>query len=91
MVSLTDDEHCDNAEVQKQKLCDSLIKSKLGSPLSFCDLQDLDHGITTPHYELYEDDFKTHQHVPDIDDDINPETGDMYVGTEVSLPHGDFQ
>ena len=66
---LTDDEHYENAEVQKQKLFDSLIKSKLGSPLSFCDLQDLDPNITTPHYELYEDDFESHQHVPDIDND----------------------
>ena len=44
---LTDDECHDNAEVQKQKLFDSLIKSKLGSPPSFHDLQDLDPGITT--------------------------------------------
>ena len=85
---LTDDEHHHNTEVQKWKLFDSLIKSKLGSPLSFCDLHDLDPGITTPHYELYEDDCKTHQHVPDIDDDVKPETGDR---AEVSLPHGDFQ
>ena len=88
---LTDDECCDNAEVQKQKLFDSLVKSKLGSPLSFHYLQDFDPDITTPHYELYEDDFKTHQHVPSIDDDGNPETGDTYVGAEVSLPHGDSQ
>ena len=88
---LTDDDHHDNGEVQKWKLFDSLIKSKLGSPLSFCDLQDLDPDITTPHYELYEDDFETHQDVPDIDDDINPETGDTYIGAEVSLPHGDSQ
>ena len=86
---LTDDEHHDNAEVQKCKLFDSLVKSKLGSPLSFSDLQDMDPNITTPHYELYEDDFKTHQNVPDIDDDVNPETGDTYIGAEVSLPHGD--
>ena len=88
---LTDDECHDNAEVQKQKLFDSLIKSKLGSPPSFHDLQDLDPGITTPHYELYEDDCETHQHVHDIEDDINLETGDTYIGTEVSLPHGDSQ
>ena len=87
---LTDDECHDNPEVQKWKLFNSLIKSKLGSPLSFHDLQDLDPDITTPHYELYEDDFKTHQNVPDIDD-VNPETGDTYVGAEVSLPHGDSQ
>ena len=86
---LTDDECDDNAEVQKWKLFDSLIKSKLGSPLSFCDLQDMDPDITTPHYELYEDDFETHQNVPNIDDDVNPETGDTYIGTEVLLPHGD--
>ena len=73
---LTDDECHDNAEVQKQKPFDSLIKSKLGSPLSFCNLQDLDPDITTPHYELHEDDFKTHQNVPNIDNDINLETGD---------------
>ena len=77
---LTDDEYRDNAEVQKWKLFDSLIKSKLVTPLSFCDLQDMDPNITTSHYELYEDDFKTHQNVPDIDDDANPETGDPYVG-----------
>ena len=88
---LTGDEHHDNAEVQKWKLFNSLLKSKLGSPLSFHDLQDLDPAITTPHYELYEDDFETHQHVPNIDDDINPETGDRYIGAEVSLPHGDSQ
>ena len=87
---LTDDEHHDNAEVQKQKLFDSLIKSKLGSPLFFHDLQDLDPDITTPHYELYEDDFKTHNHVPDIDDDVNPEQG-THMLAEVSLPHGDSQ
>ena len=65
--------------------------SKSGSPLSFCDLQDLDPNITTPHYEHYEDDFETHQHVPNIDDDINLETEDTYIGAEVSLPHGDSQ
>ena len=88
---LTDDEYHDIAEVQKWKLLNSLIKSKLGSPLSFCDLQDLDPDITTPHYELYEDDFETHQNVSDIDNDVNPETGDTYIGAEVSLPHGDSQ
>ena len=88
---LTDDECHDNAEAQKWKLFDSLVKSKLGSPLSFRDLQDLDPGITTPHYELYEDDCETHQHVPDIDDDVNQEPGDTYIGAEVSLPHGDSQ
>ena len=88
---LTDDECCDNAEVQKRKLFESLIKSKLGSPLSLSDLQDMDPNITTSHYELYEDDFETHQNVPDIDDDVNLETGDTYIGAEVSLPHGDSQ
>ena len=88
---LTDDEHCDNAEVQKCMLFDSLIKSKLGSALSFSDLQDMDPDISTPHYELYEDDFETHQNVPDIDDDVNLETGHTYIGAEVSLPHGDSQ
>ena len=87
----TDDEHRDNAEVQKWKLFDSLIKSKLGSALSFHDLQDMDPDIITPHYELYEDNFETHQNVPNIDDDVNLETGDTYVGAEVSLPHGDSQ
>ena len=85
---LTDDEHHDNAEVQKWKLFDFLIKSKLGSPLSFHDLQDMDPDITTPHYELYEDDFKTHPNVPNSDNDVNPETGDTYVGAEILLPHG---
>ena len=51
----------------------------------------MDPNITTPHYELYEDDFKTHQNVPNIDDDVNLETGDTYIGAEVSLPHGDSQ
>ena len=88
---LTDDEHHDNAEVQKQKLFDSLIKSKLGSPFCFHDLQDMDPNITFPHYELYEDNFETHQNVPDIDNDVNPETGGTYIGAEVSLPHGDSQ
>ena len=87
----TDDECHDNAEVQKLKLFDSLMKSKLGSTLSFGDLQDLDPAITTPHYELYEDDFETLQKVPDNDDDVNPETGDTYVGAEVSFPPGDSQ
>ena len=49
---LTDDEHHDNAEVQKHKLFESLIKCKLGSPHSLSDLQDMDPNITTPHYEL---------------------------------------
>ena len=89
--SLIDDEYHDNAEVQKWKFFNSHIKSKLGSPLSFCDLQDLDPDITTPHYELYEDDFETHQIVSDIDNDVNPETGDTYIGAEVSLPHGNSQ
>ena len=48
-------------------------------------------NITTPHYELYEDNFETHQNVPNIDDDVNLETGDTYIGAEVSLPHGDSQ
>ena len=80
---LTDDECCDNAQVHKWKLFNSLIKSKLGSPLPFHDLQDLDPGITTPHYELYEDDCETHQHVLDVGNDINPEAGNTYDGTEV--------
>ena len=37
------------------------------------------------------DDFEPHQHVPDIDDDVNLETGDTYIEAEVSLPHGDSQ
>ena len=77
---LTDDEHCDTTELQKQKLFDSLFKSKLGSPLSFHDVQDLDPGITTPHYELYEDYCKTHQHVPSIDNVVNPETRKHTLG-----------
>ena len=88
---LNDDEHHDNTEVKKQKLFNSLIKSKLGSPLSFRDLQDMDPGITTPLYELYEDDCKTHKHAPNIDDDVNLETGDTYIEAEVSLPHGASQ
>ena len=51
----------------------------------------MDPGTTTPHFELYEDDCKTHQHVPDIDNNVNLEAGDTYVGAEVSLPHGDSQ
>ena len=34
---------------------------------------------------------KLTKHVPNIDKDINLETGDTYVGAEVSLPHGDSQ
>ena len=51
----------------------------------------MDPDITTLHYELYEDNFETHQNVLDIDDDVNWETGDTYIGTEVSLSHGDSQ
>ena len=51
----------------------------------------MDPNITTPHYELYEDDFETHQNLPNIDDDVNLETGDTYIGAEVSIAHGDSQ
>ena len=51
----------------------------------------MDPDITTPHYELYEYDFETHQNVLDIDNNVNWETVDTYIGTEVSLPHGDSQ
>ena len=87
---LTDDECRDNDEViQKWKLFDSLMKSRLGSPLSYHSLQDLDPSITTPHYELYGDDCETHQHVLYIYNGVYPETGDTYNGAEVSLRHGD--
>ena len=46
----------------------------------------------TPHYNLYADDFEgAHKDVPSINDDINVETGDMYIGTEVQLPIGCVQ
>ena len=70
--------------MMQQQLFDSVIKTKLGALLSSSDLHDIDPKITTPQYELYEDDFDTHEIVPDADDDINPETGDHYIGAEVS-------
>ena len=68
-----------------------MIKTRLGAPSSPSDLHDIDPEITTPQYELYEDDFETHEHGPNADNNINPETGDHYIGTEVSLPHGGTQ
>ena len=68
-----------------------MIKTKLGAPLSPKDLHNIDPKNTTPQYELYEDDLETHKHVSDVTDDINPETGDHYIGAEVSLPCGGTQ
>ena len=48
-------------------------------------------NITTPHYDLYDDDFKTLQIVPDIDNDVNLETGDTNIEAAVSLPHLETQ
>ena len=42
-------------------------------------------------YKLDENDFETNKHVPVADDDMNPETGDHYIGAEVSLPCGETQ
>ena len=53
-----------------------MIKTKLGALVSSKDIHNTAPEITTPQYKLYEDEFETHKHVPDTDDDVNPETGD---------------
>ena len=68
-----------------------MTKTKLGAPLPSSDLYDIDPKILTPQYELYEDDFETHKHVPDADNDVDPETGDHLVVAKVCLPHGGTQ
>ena len=68
-----------------------MIKTKLGVPLSSSDLYNIDPKILTPQYELYKDHFETHKHVPDADNDLNPETGDHYIGAKDSLPCGGTQ
>ena len=63
-----------------------LIK-KLGEPLSPLDIWEL--GIKTLKYDLYEDDLEgALLHVPEEEEEVTSETGDNYIGTEVSLPKG---
>ena len=82
---LSDDEMQDPGEKRKQDQYDSMLRTKLGKPLSVADLEEL--GIHTPEYELYEDDHEGgHQHAEDAEDLVTDETGDQYIGAEVSLP-----
>ena len=82
---LSDDEMQDPGEKRKRDQYDSLLRKKLGKPLSVADLEEL--GIHTPEYKLYEDDHEGgHQHADDAEDLVTEETGDQYIGAEVSLP-----
>ena len=82
---LSDDEMQDPGEKRKRDQYDSMLRKKLGKPLSVADLEEL--GIHMPEYELYEDDHEGgHQHADDAEDLVTEETGDQYIGAEVSLP-----
>ena len=82
---LSDDEMPDLGEKRKQEQYDSMLRMKLGKPLSVADLEEL--GIHMPEYELYADDHEGgHQHTEDAEDLVTDKTGDQYIGAEVSLP-----
>ena len=82
---LSDDEMQDPGEKRKREQYDSMLRTKLGKLLSVADLEEL--GIHTPEYELYEDDHEGgHQHAEDAEDLVTDETGDQYIGAQVSLP-----
>jgi hypothetical protein len=78
--AVSDDEMMNDNEKKEWELFDKVIGEKLGKPTTLEDLQSIDPDVTTPEYELCQDDIEgTHEHIPDIDN-VTPEEQDNYVG-----------
>ena len=77
----------DPAMKQVRKEFNQQLIKKLGEQLLSLDIQEL--GFKTPKYDLYEDDFEgPHLHALEEEEEVTSETGDSYIGKEVSLPKG---
>lgn len=93
---LTPQEWEDKANTKLRDKFDEDIAQKLGSAMTEADLSTVD-GITTkgrkisavtPEYEAYEDDDEKHERIKEVDD-LDQETYDAYVLSQVMLPKGD--
>ena len=80
---LNEDELTDPKHLEEQKEFDASIKKRLGEP--FTESKAIDLGLTTPEYELYEDDLQKPIPTPDADEPTEP-YNDLYIGAEVDLP-----
>ena len=70
---LSDGKMQDPGEKRKREQYDSMLRTKLGKPLSVADLEEL--GIHMPEYELHEDNHEGgHQHAEDAEDLVTDET-----------------